>query len=244
MAALLEGAAVGATNRFSCAQSVIAIESHIVTALFSLSGIRFRDVFAIESMAISPSAITVVQGASGCGKTTLLRLLNRMSRSDSGTIRFHDDALDTIDPVALRRKVVMLPQSPVLFSHSVRDEVVAGCRFAGMEEPTEERINAALEAVRLDKALPDDPTPFSGGEKQRLALARVMLMEPEVLLLDEPSAGLDAETEEAVFAVIRSRRDAGSSVVLASHSGNLAALGPVDRWLFRDGRVIPAREVQ
>ncbi len=213
-----------------------------MTPLFALSDIQFRDVFAIDTMAISPSAITVVQGPSGCGKTTLLRLLNRMSRTDSGTIRFHDDALDTIDPVTLRRKVVMLSQSPVLFSTSVRDDALAGCRFAGMAVPSDEQISNALGAVRLNKSLSDDPTPFSGGEKQRLALARVMLMEPEVLLLDEPSAGLDADTEEAVFAVIRSRRDAGSAVVLASHSGNLAPLGEVDRWLFRDGRVIRASE--
>ena len=209
-----------------------------MTPLFLLADIRFRDVFAIDRMTINPGSITVVQGPSGCGKTTLLRLLNRMSRADAGTICFRDQTLDTIEPVALRRKVVMLSQSPVLFSHAVRDDVKAGCRFAGMAEPSDERIGATLDAVRLNKALSDDPTPFSGGEKQRLALARVMLMDPEVLLLDEPSAGLDTETEEAVFSVIRARREAGSAVVLASHSGNLAALGRVDRWLFRDGRVV------
>ena len=209
--------------------------------IYTLEGVRFRDVFTTDYLPIRRGRITILRGPSGTGKTTLLRLLNRMTVPDAGVITYAGAPIDAIDPVALRRQAVMLGQSPVLFGATVREDAVAGCRFAEQPLPDDEAVERALEAVRLAKGLDTSPARLSGGERQRLALARVLLMNPEVLLLDEPSAALDAETENAVFELIRSRYEAGRTVIVATHAREVEALGDVDIVVFQNGRVVPKR---
>ena len=209
--------------------------------LYVLQGVRFRDVFTVDDLTIRGGRMTVLRGRSGSGKTTALRLLNRMTVPDAGVILFEGrDILDS-DPIELRRRAVMLGQAPVMFSGRVRDEVAIGCEFAALPAPTDEAIRAALDAVRLAKGLDESPAPFSGGQKQRLALARIIVMNPPVLLLDEPTAALDPETEAAVFDVLRMRRDAGRTVIVATHSRAVESLGDLDLCVFEDGR-LAARE--
>ena len=132
----------------------------------------------------------------------------------------------------------MLAQIPVLFGGTVRDEATAGRTLAGMAVADDDSIRAALESVQLRTRLDESPAHFSGGEKQRLCLARVILMEPPVLLLDEPTVGLDRETEEAVFSCIRNWQAADRSVVAASHSEFTSDLGDVDVLALRNGRLV------
>lgn len=202
-----------------------------------MTGVRLRNTFTIPDLTISTGAVTVLRGPSGCGKSSALRLLNRMTPADGGRILYRDAPLESMDPVLLRRQVVMLAQTPVIFTDSLRDDLLAGCRYSEKPDPDEEALKAALEAVMLPKALDENPSTFSGGEKQRLALARVLLMDPPVLLLDEPSAGLDRETEEAVFTVIRRLQEDGRSAIIATHARELEKLGDVEVLLFRDGRL-------
>jgi putative ABC transport system ATP-binding protein len=196
--------------------------------LFRISGIRFLDVFKAEEMRINSANITVFQGPSGSGKTTMLRFLNRMAVPDEGSIKYEGRSIEDVEPVELRRRVVMLMQTPVLFTESVRDEVCAGCEFSGHPLPEDEEICTLLERLNLKKSLDENPSTFSGGELQRLSLARVLLMDPPVLLLDEPSAALDKETEERVFEIVAEYRDRGKTVIMASHSSAIEALAPVN----------------
>ena len=205
--------------------------------LYVLQGVRFRDVFAVDDLVIRGGRMTVLRGRSGSGKTTALRFLNRMTVPDAGTILFEDRDIAATDPIELRRRAVMLGQAAVMFAGTVRAEVAIGCEFASMPAPTDDEIRAALDAVRLAKTLDDSPAPFSGGEKQRLALARIIVMNPPVLLLDEPTAALDPETEAAVFDVLRMRRDAGRTVIVATHSQAVESLGDLDLCVFEDGRL-------
>ena len=205
--------------------------------LFELQGVRFLDVFT-ASVAIPAGETTLIRGRSGSGKSTLLRMLNRMIMPSDGNVLYRGQDLTAIEPVEIRRRVVMLSQSPVLFGGSVRDEATAGRRFASLPEIDDRTIREALDAVQLAKELDEVPTNFSGGERQRLCLARVLLMDPPVLLLDEPTVGLDRETEEAVFACIRDWRDDGRSVVAASHSTFTSMLGTVNRLEFENGRLV------
>ena len=205
--------------------------------LFELQGVRFLDVFT-ASVAIPAGETTLIRGRSGSGKSTLLRMLNRMTIPSHGNVLYRGRDLTGIEPVEIRRRVVMLSQTPVLFGGSVRDEAIAGRRFASLPEIDDRTIREALDAVQLAKELDDVPTNFSGGERQRLCLARVLLMDPPVLLLDEPTVGLDSETEEAVFACIRDWRDDGRSVVAASHSTFTSMLGTVNRLGFENGRLV------
>lgn len=186
---------------------------------FVLSGIRFRRILDIDHLELESCRITAVVGPSGGGKTTLLRCLNRMTTPDAGQILFQGQSLETIDPVALRRRVVMLAQMPVIFPGSVEENLAIGCRLAEKALPDREAMTAMLRRAGLDKDLGEEAARLSGGEKQRLALARVMLMDPEVMLLDEPSAALDGETEGQIFDLITDFcRERCKTLVMVTHS--------------------------
>jgi putative ABC transport system ATP-binding protein len=186
---------------------------------FDLLGVRYRDILDIQRLEVPEHRISAVVGPSGGGKTTLLRLLNRLASPDAGSILFRGEPLAQIDPVQLRRRVVMLAQMPVIFPGSVGDNLIAGCRLAEKPLPPEAAQKAILRRVGLEKGLEEEAARLSGGEKQRLALARVMLMDPEVLLLDEPSASLDAETESQIFSLITEYcRERSKTLVMVTHS--------------------------
>lgn len=186
---------------------------------FVLTGVRYRDILDIDHLELDSCRISAIVGPSGGGKTTLLRCLNRLTSPDAGEILFRGEPIETLDPVELRRRVVMLAQLPVIFPGNLEENLLIGCRLSERPLPEPEAMTAMLQRVSLDKPLDADTARLSGGEKQRLALARVMLMDPEVLLLDEPSASLDGETEEQVFALITDFcREQCKTLILVTHS--------------------------
>jgi len=191
--------------------------------MFNIEKIRYKDILAINSLAIPSQRVTCITGESGSGKTTLLKLLNRLSSPDRGEIFFDGTALADISPVSLRRQAVMLPQVPPVFTGNVRDNLQIGLVFAEKPSATEESMRLVLEQVTLKKELDDDPGKFSGGEKQRLALARVLLADPPVMLLDEPSASLDEGTADAVISrLVATARERRKTLVMVTHSRVIA----------------------
>lgn len=199
------------------------------SALFELTDVRFRHVLKVDHLVIPPHAVTCLVGASGGGKSTLLRMLNRMITPDSGTIRYRDTSLETISPVELRRRVVMLPQNPVMFEGSLRENVLIGRVYSGRAPIGDDRIRELLELVKIDKDIDGGTGRLSGGERQRVAIARVLAMQPEVLLLDEPSSALDAATQDDVIAnVIAESRRTNTEVIMVTH-----AVAVAERWADR-----------
>lgn len=158
-------------------------------------------------------ATTAIVGASGSGKSTLLRLLNRFEEPTSGVIRLDGDDLRSLDVHALRRRVGLVAQRATMLSATVGGELRVGA--ADLDEPAAQRLlqRVALAGLPLDRAT----ATLSGGEQQRLALARALAVDPGVLLLDEPTSALDEQAARAVDAVIRSLVDDGLTAVLVSH---------------------------
>lgn len=216
----------------------------VKVALFTLEDVSFLDIFSVPEASIGDGEVTAIRGPSGSGKSTLLRMLNGLTVPTSGAVSYRGTPLERMERVSLRREVVMLGQQPVLFSRALRDDLLAGCRFAQLRDPDDRRLREVLDAVRLHHPLESNPETLSGGEQQRLALARVMLMDPPVVLLDEPSSGLDQETEEVIFQVIGQFRDRGRAVVLATHAAALGALGDVRTLTFAGGVLRSERAVQ
>ena len=133
-----------------------------------------------------------IEGQSGSGKSTLLRLLNNLDDPASGRILYRDKELISIPPQELRKKIVMVPQNPVMFEGTIRDNLIIGQKISGQSIPSDEELKEMLDLLWIEKDLDTESSDISGGQKQRIALGRVLLMEKaEVYLLDEPSSDLD-----------------------------------------------------
>ena len=186
-------------------------------------------------------SITALAGGSGAGKTTLARLLVGLSRPESGQITVNGVDLADLSPAAWRARLTWVPQKPFFFSGTVRENLVLGCPVA-----TEEEIAAALAdagatefidrlPLRLDTLLGDRGAGLSGGEQRRLALARAFLRQATLVVLDEPTAGLDAANEQLVGNAVR-RLALGRTVLVISHREE--TLRQVERVaVMADGRI-------
>ncbi len=191
--------------------------------MFRFNNIKFKHILDIENLTIEKGKVTCIIGESGSGKTTLLKLFNKMITNDKGDIFYNDKNLKEIDSVELRREVIMLPQIPTVFSGTVRDNLLIGLKFSEKPLVDDEVLNNILKVVSLNKKLDDDSSDLSGGEKQRLALGRIMIMEPEVLLLDEPSSALDDETEMIIMEnLVSYTKENGKTLIIVTHSKKLA----------------------
>lgn len=157
--------------------------------------------------------VTAVVGPSGAGKTTLLRLCNRLEVPSRGRVLFRGDDVAQLDPLVLRRRVGLVAQRPTPFPGTVADNLHVARAGAG-----EAAMAAALERVELTSDFLDRPaTELSGGEAQRVCLARTLLTDPQVLLMDEPTSSLDPPTRYALEALSRTLALDGVPVVWVSH---------------------------
>jgi putative ABC transport system ATP-binding protein len=159
------------------------------------------------------ASTTAVIGASGSGKSTFLRLLNRFEEPTRGSIRLDGQPLDAYDVHALRRRVGLVAQNPTMLTPTIGQEVRVA--HPALTDP---EVHHLLERVALaDMPLDRATSTLSGGEQQRVALARSLAVEPDVLLLDEPTSALDDRSAQAVDEVVRTLVADGLTVVLVSH---------------------------
>ena len=194
--------------------------------MFELKNVKYLEILNIESLFIEDYKTTCIFGPSGSGKTTILKLLAGLVSPDSGEILFDDENLDNLDLTMLRRKVIMLGQEPCLFPGDLRENLNLGAYFQDRENFKDEELIEVLEKVKLgEKNLDSNPEIFSQGEKQRLCLARILLLKPEVLLLDEPSSALDADIETMIMELVKEYKGLHNmTVVLVTHSDKIAKL--------------------
>lgn len=206
-----------------------------------------QEIIRSVSFSVLPGECIAVFGPSGAGKSTLIRLLNRLDEPTSGTVYLRGEDYRGIPPTQLRRQLGLVMQQPYLFPGTVADNLRYGPEAHG-ETLSDERIEALLEGVDLQGFAGKAVSTLSGGEAQRVNLARTLANDPEILLLDEPTSSLDknarSEVEETICSVLESRqvtcllvthdpqqvkRMAGR--VLLLESGRLAADGPVEEVL-------------
>lgn len=162
---------------------------------------------------VPADGITVVLGPSGAGKSMLLRLVNRLEVPTAGAVRYRGTDVATLDPLLLRRRVGMVFQRPTPFPGTVR----ANVRFAA-PEASDGELEALVERCGLPIGFLDrDTEGLSGGEAQRVCLARALAAAPEALLMDEPTAALDPEHRLAVEDLARTLAASGLPMVWVTH---------------------------
>ena len=197
------------------------------------------------SLHIARGELTVLLGASGSGKSTLLKMMNRLVESDTGRILFNGEAVRSIAPEALRRRMGYAIQSTGLFPHWTVERNVAAVPELLRWEPA--RIRARVtELLTLLGLEPDEfrgryPHQLSGGQQQRVGVARALAADPEVLLMDEPFGALDPLTRAALQQELaRIHRASGKTIVLVTHDIDEALLLATRIVLLDRGKVVQA----
>jgi cobalt/nickel transport system ATP-binding protein len=224
-----------------------------MASAFEVEGVRYAygDIAALNgvTLEISKGQRVALLGANGSGKSTLLRLLAGLSFPASGRVRFLGEPLSAkrLDEeeffYSFRRRVGVVFQNPdaQLFNASVFDELAFGPLQMGWPaQKVRERVMETLRDLRLEDLKDRAPHRLSGGEKKRVAIASVLVLDPEVLLLDEPTAALDPASQTQIVALLASWKNTGRTVVIATH--DLDALEDVADtcYLLRDGSVAGA----
>lgn len=189
--------------------------------MYQLTNLRHcygsRVVLDIPHLSLPAGEVLAMVGPSGAGKSTLLRLLNFLESPTQGAITFEGQMISDQVSLTLRRRVTLVFQRPLLLQGSVRANVAYGLRMRGIQD--EARVEAALERVGLQALAYQSAHKLSGGELQRAALARALVLNPEVLLLDEPTANLDPYNITLIESLIREQNQSfGATVVLITHN--------------------------
>lgn len=205
---------------------------------------RFGETVAADDIsAVFPDgAITVLIGPSGCGKTTLMKMINRLSEPDSGEIRIRGKSNTDYDPVQLRRSIGYAIQDAGLFPHySVFENIAVVPRLLGWKKDRiRARVFELLDLVTLDAGYAEAyPAQLSGGEKQRVSLARALAGDPDILLMDEPFGAIDPINRQTIHAAfLEIQEQLKKTIVFVTHDmGEAIKLG--DRVaILKNGRLV------
>jgi phosphate transport system ATP-binding protein len=205
--------------------------------VFSLTdvGVQYGGVPAVENVTFDmyKNDITAYIGPSGCGKSTIIRCLNRMndlipSASVTGTIAYHGQDLyaSNVDPVQVRKRIGMVFQKPNPFPKSIYNNIAFGPRVLGMKGDMDEMVESALRRAALwdevKDRLKENAFGMSGGQQQRLCIARCLAIEPDVILMDEPASALDPISTGAIEELMLELKE-NYSIIIVTHNMQQAA---------------------
>ncbi len=192
---------------------------------------------SIPALDLLPCRIYTLSGPNGSGKSTLLRLMALLVEPTRGVVRFSDRLNETI--VQRRQRVTLVEQSPYLLAWTVADNLAFGLRLRGLNgKEQQERIRSALQWVGLDGFENRKTNELSGGEVQRVALARALALQPELLLLDEPTSNIDNKSLREFEDLLRRLPEYGVTVVVATHDLLLAGRLQGELLMIENGRLL------
>ena len=203
----------------------------------------YRKFTALNSVSLEMQGgkITVLLGVNGAGKTTLMRIMAGLENADSGQLLFNNQ---NIDCKSLRQVTTLVFQKSAMFSTNIYDNLAYGLKIRKVpKEDIKKKIADALQAVRLSGFEKRRAKKTSGGEQQRIALARAFLLESNVLLLDEPTANLDPNSASIIEKAIVSRKSSDRIIVIATHNLTQARRIADEIVHIHDGKIVEAADV-
>ncbi|MEN8264728.1 MAG: ABC transporter ATP-binding protein [Nitrospirota bacterium] len=218
--------------------------------IFKLHNISFSysggsTVFENIDLDISKKDLIIIQGESGSGKSTFLKLFNRFCSTFEGRLLFHEKEIREYGIERIRSSVIYLPQLPFMIHGTVRDNLSFPFTFHSHKgkEFDSQKAGEWLEYFQLDIPFERDALQLSIGQKQRIALIRSILLEPEVLLLDEPGSALDSKNKKLIEQKIEALIDsAGITVIMATHS-EVSFTDSWVRFLNLDNRTLTEKKI-
>jgi tungstate transport system ATP-binding protein len=192
------------------------------------------------NLEIEKGEILSIVGPNGAGKTTLLRALGGLLKPTSGKVTYHDKIVTDENRESLRQKATVVFQKPVHFGTSVSKNIAYGLRIRGMNESDiAKRVQETLVFVGLEGLEERMARSLSGGEQRRIALARALALDPEILLLDEPTADLDIDSARAVEDVLRkANRERGTTIIISTHNMFQAETLAHRTAIIQNGRIM------
>ncbi len=220
------------------------------TAHLALTGLRHSygrlEAVDIPDFSIGRRECLVILGPNGSGKSTLLRLASLIEKPKEGRILYQGREITDRMRLEARRKFVLLLQRPFLFRGSVARNILFGLRVRKVPRPEmRKRLDAVAALFSLEHLLSRDARKLSGGETQRVNLARAFILEPDILFLDEPFSALDAPTrEEIIFDLKRVLRKTGQTTVFVTHHREEAALLADRVAIMIGGRILQTGAVE
>ena len=215
-------------------------------ALVEVEGLTHRypnGVVALEGvdLTVRRGEFLAVMGQNGSGKTTLVKHFNGLLEPTEGSVRVEGEETGERGIRSLGQTVGYVFQNPdhQIFSDTVADEVAFGPKIRGLEETeVEERVKEALGAVGLEGYEKEDPFGLTKGERQRVAVASVLAVRPEVLILDEPTTGLDYAEQRSMMDLVKRLNESGSTIVVVTHTMWVVAEYAHRAVVVRDGGVV------
>lgn len=205
---------------------------------------RHTTILAGVSLCARSGEVTAIVGPSGGGKSSLIRLLNRLEEPSSGTIRLDGEAIGAFEPAQLRRRVAMVLQKPFMFEGTVLANLQRPFLYRNAPPPdaASAEIDEVLALARLaPELLPREARSLSLGQQQRVSLARALIAGPQVLLLDEPTSALDRPTADRLAATIRAIcHGRNLTVVMVTHDLRLAGRVADHLLYLEGGRILEA----
>ncbi len=185
--------------------------------------LSFKSIITYPNIDIPENRSTFIMGESGSGKSTLLKLLNATHPCETGTILIDDTDINTLEPIALRKKICLIAQSAFLFPGTISTNFETFYAYRNQDVPNRDDIRDFLTLCHLDMEPEANVEFLSGGEKQRVYTAIFVSFASEVLLLDEPTSALDQKTGDAMINnILDHQRSRKKTTVIVSHSASLA----------------------
>jgi tungstate transport system ATP-binding protein len=217
----------------------------MVSKILEITGLekKYNSGFSlkVEHLDTEENNILVMIGPNGSGKSTLIRLINLLESPDSGSIYFNNKLITGtgVDKITVRKEMAAVFQEPLLFNTSVYNNILMGLLIRGRKvSGCKEIFDYLVDKLKIKNLLRRNPASLSGGEQQRVALTRALVLEPKLLLLDEPLANIDQQSREELrndlFEILRA---AGRSTIYVTHDRNEAMIIADSIAVVNEGRI-------
>ncbi|MCK8825890.1 ATP-binding cassette domain-containing protein [Fuchsiella alkaliacetigena] len=193
----------------------------------------------IEEVVIEEGLVLALMGPNGSGKSTLIKILSQLEECKQSKIYFQGELVTAKNRLAVRRKIGFIWQDPLLYNTSVYENIALSLKFRDLsEEKINTKVGEALTRLNINKLANKNAKQLSGGEKQKVSIARTLVAEPELIFIDEPNTSLDIDSINLVEEIIAEEVEKGVSVLVVTHNFYQAKSLADEVLVLKEGRLV------